>query len=213
VSLADALAAGLGDTITASRPVSGGSINEAMRVDLASGRRVFVKSRAGAPAAEFAAEAAGLAWLADAIAIAVPEVLAFGGGEEPWLALEWVAPGALTAEGEEELGRDLAALHRSGAEAHGVLPPARPTSCCGSARSSFRRGPAPAGPSSTPSSGCARCWRRRSNGDRSRAATRKRSSRSAIASKASPAPTNRRRVCTGTSGAAMSWPTRAGIPG
>jgi fructosamine-3-kinase len=126
VSLADALAAGLGETIAASHPVSGGSINEAMRLDLASGRRVFVKSRTGAPAAEFAAEAAGLAWLADAVAIAVPEVLAFGGGEEPWLALEWVAPGALTSEGEEQLGRDLAGLHRMGAEAHGVLPPGSP---------------------------------------------------------------------------------------
>ena len=126
MTFADAVAAGLGETVNASHPVSGGSINEAVRLDLASGRRVFVKSRAGAPAAEFAAEAAGLAWLADAVAIAVPEVLAFGGGEEPWLALEWVAPGGLTREGEEQLGRDLAALHRSGAEAHGVLPPGSP---------------------------------------------------------------------------------------
>jgi fructosamine-3-kinase len=126
VSLANAVAAGLGDTVAASRPIAGGSINEAMRVDLASGRRVFVKSRAGAPAAEFAAEAAGLAWLADAVAIPVPEVLAFGGGAEPWLALEWIPPGALTRDGEEQLGRDLAALHRSGAEAHAVLPPGSP---------------------------------------------------------------------------------------
>ena len=126
MSLSEAVAAGLGDTVTESRPVAGGSINEATRLDLGSGRRVFVKSRAGAPAEEFAAEAAGLAWLAESVTIAIPEVLAFGGGEEPWLALEWVAPGALTAAGEEQLGRDLAALHRSGAEAHGVLPPGSP---------------------------------------------------------------------------------------
>ena len=126
MSLSEAVAAGLGDTVAESRPVAGGSINEATRLDLGSGRRVFVKSRAGAPAEEFAAEAAGLAWLAESVTIAIPEVLAFGGGEEPWLALEWVAPGALTAAGEEQLGRDLAALHRSGAEAHGVLPPGSP---------------------------------------------------------------------------------------
>ena len=126
MSLSEAVAAGLGDTVAESRPVAGGSINEATRLDLGSGRRVFVKSRGGAPAEEFAAEAAGLAWLAESVTIAIPEVLAFGGGEEPWLALEWVAPGALTAAGEEQLGRDLAALHRSGAEAHGVLPPGSP---------------------------------------------------------------------------------------
>ncbi len=124
--LLEAVAAGLGERPADWRPVAGGSINEAWRLDLESGRRVFVKARAGAPAAEFAAEAAGLAWLSEAVTIAVPEVLAFGRGDEPWLAIEWIAPGALTAEGEERLGRDLAALHRSGAEAQGVLPPGSP---------------------------------------------------------------------------------------
>jgi fructosamine-3-kinase len=120
------IAAGLGERLVGSTPVSGGSINDAFRIELESGRRVFVKSRAGAPAAEFAAEAAGLTWLHAAVAVPVPEVLAVGGGEDPWLALEWIAPGSLSAEGEEELGRGLAALHRSGAPSHGSLPPGSP---------------------------------------------------------------------------------------
>jgi fructosamine-3-kinase len=85
---------------------------------------VFVKHRAGAPAAEFAAEAAGLAWLRAAGAARVPEVLARGDG--PWLALEWLEPGSLSAPGAEALGRSLAELHRTGAEAHGALPPDSP---------------------------------------------------------------------------------------
>jgi len=49
------------DTLTR---VGGGDVNEAWRVVLASGRSVFVKSRADADVAEFAAEEAGLQWLA-----------------------------------------------------------------------------------------------------------------------------------------------------
>jgi fructosamine-3-kinase len=120
------IAAGLGDALVEASPVSGGSINDAWRLQLESGRRVFVKSRAGAPEAEFEAEAAGLNWLGAAVAVPVPEVLAAGGGDSPWLALEWVAGGSLSRRGEEELGRGLAALHRSGAEAHGALPPNSP---------------------------------------------------------------------------------------
>jgi fructosamine-3-kinase len=120
------IAAGLGEQLARSTPVAGGSINDAFRIELESGRRVFVKSRAGAPAAEYAAEAAGLTWLRAAVAVPVPEVLAVGSGEDPWLALEWIAPGSLSPAGEEGLGRGLAALHRSGAPAHGSLPPGSP---------------------------------------------------------------------------------------
>ena len=119
------VAAALSEAVASSSPVSGGSINEAWRLELESGRRVFVKSRNGAPAAEFGAESAGLAWLREAGAIGVPEVLGSGEGP-PWLALEWIEPGSLSAAGEEKLGRGLAALHGSGAEAHGALPAGSP---------------------------------------------------------------------------------------
>ncbi|HEY8465686.1 MAG TPA: fructosamine kinase family protein [Solirubrobacterales bacterium] len=121
--LAAALADALGEAPGEAARVAGGSINDAWRVELASGP-AFVKARAGATAADFAAEAAGLRWLADGGA-PVPGVIAVG-EEVPFLALEWVDPGALSAQGAEELGRALARLHRSGAPAHGALPPGSP---------------------------------------------------------------------------------------
>jgi fructosamine-3-kinase len=97
--------------------VAGGDINEAWAVELADGRRAFVKTRPDPPAGEYAAEAASLAWLGEAGGLRVPRVLA---RSETFLALEWLEPGTLDAAGEEELGRGLAALHRAGAEAFGA---------------------------------------------------------------------------------------------
>jgi fructosamine-3-kinase len=114
----------LGRAVRDARAVAGGSINDAWRVELESGAAAFVKSRAGASVADFESEAAGLRWLADAGA-PVPEVL--GTGEsEPWLALAWIETGSLGSDGAEQLGRDLAALHRGGAGAFGALPPGSP---------------------------------------------------------------------------------------
>jgi len=114
----------LGETVASVEPVAGGSINEAWRVELESGRLAFVKERVGAEAAEFKAEAAGLEWLAAAGA-RVPALLARE-EEPPSLALEWIEPGRLSAAGAEELGRSVAALHRAGAPQHGALPPEAP---------------------------------------------------------------------------------------
>jgi len=98
------------------RRVPGGDINEAWAVQLADGRRAFVKTRPDAPAGEYAAEAASLAWLGEAGA-RVPRVLAH---DETFLALEWIEAGRLDAAGEEALGRALAAMHRAGADAFGA---------------------------------------------------------------------------------------------
>lgn len=124
-ALAEALADALGEAPGDAARVSGGSINDAWCVELASGR-AFVKARAGARPADFAAEAAGLRWLADGGA-PVPGVVAVG-EEVPFLALEWVDPGSLSGDGAEELGRALARVHRAGAPAHGALPPDSPDS-------------------------------------------------------------------------------------
>lgn len=118
-----ALAELTGEDVAAAHAVGGGSINDAWRIETAS-RRLFVKSRAGVGPEEFEAEAAGLVWLAEGGAN-VPGVVA-AGGDPPLLALEWVEPGSLTDDGAEELGRALAVMHRSGAPAHGALPPAAP---------------------------------------------------------------------------------------
>jgi fructosamine-3-kinase len=108
-----------GRAVTGSRPVSGGDINEAYAVSLDDGSQAFVKTRAGAAAGEYAAEAAGLRWLADGGAL-VPEILAVDDG---FLALAWLEEGGLDAAGEEELGRRLATVHRAGAERFGAVAP------------------------------------------------------------------------------------------
>jgi fructosamine-3-kinase len=101
----------------AARRVGGGDINEAFHVELADGREAFVKTRAGAAPGEYAAEAAGLAWLAEPGAIRTPAVLDVG---EDYLALEWVQPGRLDPAGAQELGAGLAATHAAGAPSFGA---------------------------------------------------------------------------------------------
>ncbi len=99
------------------RAVGGGDINEAFCVRLAEGREAFVKTRKDAERGEYATEAAGLRWLAQADGLRVPAVLEVS---ESYLALEWIEPGQLDATGEEELGRGLAATHAAGAPGFGA---------------------------------------------------------------------------------------------
>jgi fructosamine-3-kinase len=97
--------------------VGGGCISPAGRVDLDDGRTVFAKSGAGLPAGLLAAEAAGLAWLAEVPGVAVPGVVA---ATPEVLVLDWIAPGPRTAATDERLGRRLAALHAAGAPRFGA---------------------------------------------------------------------------------------------
>jgi fructosamine-3-kinase len=101
---------------TDARRVGGGDINEAWRVTLANGRPAFVKTRADAVPGEYAAEAAGLRWLAEPGALRTPRVVEIG---EDYLALEWIEPGRLGGAGVEELGRGLAVTHAAGASGFG----------------------------------------------------------------------------------------------
>jgi fructosamine-3-kinase len=96
--------------------IGGGDINEAFHVVLADGREAFVKTRRDAVPGEYAAEAAGLQWLAEPGALRTPRVLELDGR---YLALEWIPPGRLDAAGVEELGRGLAATHAAGAPGFG----------------------------------------------------------------------------------------------
>jgi fructosamine-3-kinase len=132
-ALAAAVARAAGAQVIGGSRASGGSINEAWALELAGGGRAFVKTRADAAAGEYATEAAGLRWLAQADAVALPAVLAVGDGDgdgdgDPprFLALEWVDAGRLDAAGEEQLGRGLAALHAAGAPDFGAPPPGAP---------------------------------------------------------------------------------------
>ncbi|MFI0352304.1 fructosamine kinase family protein [Actinomadura sp. 9N407] len=87
------------------------------RAALAGGREIFVKAASGADGGSggggvFAAEAAGLRWLAEGGGPEppVPEVLA---ADDQLLILPWLPPGAPTPEAAERLGRELAVLHSS----------------------------------------------------------------------------------------------------
>jgi fructosamine-3-kinase len=110
---------------TRTRPVAGGDICDAYLVELrgadglhgSGDLRVFAKTLDDAPPDFFAAESAGLQRLSDTGAVAVPRVLA---AERDMLVLEWVEPGAPSAEQAERLGRDLAALHDSPAPSYGT---------------------------------------------------------------------------------------------
>jgi fructosamine-3-kinase len=127
-ALAQALARATGASVTGGAPTSGGSINEAWAVQLDGGGRAFVKTRSDARSGEYATEAAGLRWLAEPGAVALPRVLAVGDdGDTRFLALEWIDEGRLDRDGEEALGRGLAALHAAGAPAFGAPPPGAAT--------------------------------------------------------------------------------------
>jgi fructosamine-3-kinase len=103
-------------------PLPGGSICAASRLTLDDGSSIFAKSWPDGqpPEGFFAAEAAGLAWLREAGAVPVPEVLA---ALPQMLVLEWVEPGPATPAKAERFGRDLAALHRAGAPGFGAAWP------------------------------------------------------------------------------------------
>jgi fructosamine-3-kinase len=127
-ALAEAVARATGAEVSGGARASGGSINEAWALELAGGGRAFVKTRADAAPGEYATEAAGLRWLAEAGAIGLPGVVAVGddGAGPRFLALEWIDEGRLDAAGEEALGRGLAAVHAAGAPDFGAPPPGAP---------------------------------------------------------------------------------------
>jgi fructosamine-3-kinase len=91
------------------------------RLVLSDERVAFAKvAGAGAGQAGFAgfeAEAAGLRWLAEPGAVAVPAVLAVG---ESVLVLEWIPEGQARPEAAERFGAGLATLHATGASHFGA---------------------------------------------------------------------------------------------
>jgi fructosamine-3-kinase len=113
----EAVARALGTTITQTRAVGGGDINDALVATTGDGRTVFVKHNADAPDGMFAAEAHGLAWLAEANALRTPAVLAIG---DTFLVLEHLAPSDRPRGFDAALGRGLAALHAKGAARPGL---------------------------------------------------------------------------------------------
>jgi fructosamine-3-kinase len=92
---------------------AGGCINRAARVDGRDGRRFFVKFNDAARRFMFEAEADGLRALAATGAVRVPAPVCVGdAGDQAFLVLEYLALGH-NAGPPAELGRQLAALHRT----------------------------------------------------------------------------------------------------
>ena len=129
---------GIADGTVRSVPVGGGDIAVARRLELPDGRRLFLKSLPDAPPGLFAAEAAGLRWLADGlgggsaeqptgdrahIGLAVPPVLAV---DDSALVLPWIEPGRPSAASAADAGRGLARLHAAGSPVFGRVDPALP---------------------------------------------------------------------------------------
>ena len=110
---------GLGRSVEAVTPVTGGCINNGARIETDSGTVLFLKWNLASPAGMFEAEAAGLTSLSTASSLLVPKPLAWG--DDPnghaWLIMEYVAPGRDSAEAAHSLGKGLAELHAQPAEA------------------------------------------------------------------------------------------------
>jgi fructosamine-3-kinase len=120
VNAIDDLSTIVGEPVTDAQPVSGGCINDARRVTTADGRHLFVKTSTTARPGMYEAEARGLRWLAEAGA-PVPAVVAVREGDAPrGIALQWLEPAPPRRDRDEQLGRDLAALHRAGAGQWGL---------------------------------------------------------------------------------------------
>lgn len=118
--LATAIAAALGSEVSAAARLGGGDVAEAYRVELTDGRTIFAKTHHRPPPGFFTTEAAGLRWLSEADAVAVPDVLAVS-DEPAFLALEWIDEGRRSSASatEADLGRALARLHGAGAPSFG----------------------------------------------------------------------------------------------
>lgn len=107
----------LGADVTESAPVGGGSISRAYRCRLSVGRDVFVKTApSGAPPGMMEQERLSLHRIAETDTVRVPEVL--GAGAD-WLILEWLEPAKPEREQWEQLGRQLARMHRAQAGEYG----------------------------------------------------------------------------------------------
>ena len=98
-------------TLRATTPVSGGSINEAYRLEGADGARYFLKLNEAKQLPMFVAEAGGLNEIAATQTIHVPHPIAHGvAGKQSYLVLEHLE---LSSRGNAHLlGEQLAALHR-----------------------------------------------------------------------------------------------------
>lgn len=100
--------------IADTKPVSGGCINQGYQVsnqDIS----YFVKLNAAAQVEMFAAEALGLKQMHATQTITVPEPICWGtAGNSSYIVLQWLDLAGGNSQSWEEMGRQLAAMHRQG---------------------------------------------------------------------------------------------------
>jgi fructosamine-3-kinase len=109
----------LGSEVMASRPLTGGDVSRAFRIELADGRTLFAKTHKAPPEGFYTTEAIGLDWLRQANVIGIPKVVAVSDESPAFLALQWIEGGELLPGTDADLGRALALLHRASAPGFG----------------------------------------------------------------------------------------------
>jgi len=114
----------LGARVTAMARLGGGDVAESYRVSLDDGVTVFAKTHRSPPPQHFSTEARGLQGLRGSGAVRVPEVVAVqdrsdDGVTVALLVLEWVDESGGRPATDDAFGRELAALHRTGAPCFG----------------------------------------------------------------------------------------------
>lgn len=114
-----ALAEALGIDVVSLRPVPGGDVSQAYRVELADRRILFAKTHPSPPEGLYATEALGLAWLREVNVIGVPVPVAWSDGQPAFLALQWIDVGEPMPGSDADFGRALALLHRAGSPCFG----------------------------------------------------------------------------------------------
>jgi len=88
------------------------------RCRLGDGRELFIKSVSTAEGtAELAAEANGLRWLGESVAVPVPDVIFC---EQGMLGIAWIPPDGSGGSAAARFGRDLAEMHAVGADRFGA---------------------------------------------------------------------------------------------
>jgi fructosamine-3-kinase len=118
--LRERLADAIGSEVISSRPLAGGDVSRAFRVELSDGRTVFAKTHQSPPEGGFyTTEALGLDWLRRANVLGIPQIVACSDEAPAFLALQWIDAGETLPGTDVDLGRALALLHRSGATGFG----------------------------------------------------------------------------------------------
>lgn len=100
-------------TIKQQQSIGGGCISSAYRID-GGGTHYFVKTNSADGLKMFAAEAEGLAAMADAEAVRVPHPICWGAASgQAWLVMEYIEFGREGSQTAALLGRQLAQMHRA----------------------------------------------------------------------------------------------------